>query len=67
MSKTHKTKTIWLIWFCDGKHFMDKVFETKSAACKRAAAEYGFDFYADAKRKGWVEVVKSIAIVPNDE
>lgn len=31
-------------------------FESKRAACKRAAEEYGYPSYTEAKRKGWVEV-----------
>lgn len=31
-------------------------FKTKAAACKRAAKEYGFDSYSEAKRNKWCEV-----------
>lgn len=31
-------------------------FETKKLACQRAARNYGFLTYTEAKRKGWAEV-----------
>lgn len=31
-------------------------FESKKFACRRAAQYFGFDSYAEAKRKGWCEV-----------
>lgn len=31
-------------------------FLSKADACKRAAKEYGFDTYSEAKQKDWCEV-----------
>ena len=39
-------------------------FDTKTAACRRAAAEYGFDTYSEAKRHGWCEVRKLTEAAP---
>ena len=54
---------VYAIWRCDKKDYMREAgngaalfFTTKRAACRRAAREYGFATYTEAKRKGWCEV-----------
>jgi hypothetical protein len=37
-------------------HVATLAFASKRDACYRAASEYGFDTYSEAKRNGWVEV-----------
>lgn len=44
-------------WMRDAAHDDGFIaFTSKRKACYAAATEYGFRSYAEAKRKGWVEV-----------
>ena len=45
-------------WFRCGECAAILAFESKADACKRAAQEYGFDTYTEAKARDWCEVRK---------
>jgi hypothetical protein len=59
---------MWGVWLKDKKDWLREradvccssnailAFTSKRAACSRAAKEYGFASYTEAKRKDWVEV-----------
>ena len=57
---------LYAIWCCDNKDWLMSpdgevlAFKAKRTACNRAAREYGFSTYSEAKRKGWVVVYKFV-------